>query len=112
MVRPKGIDIVIVVVVKARNSIIRTSGISGVDIRRRGGIVSRWNGAARTIVDSGERADHLEAALLMRQAKLALPFQQCRIAVPNIQFLNEPRTSPARSHGAHFWLLRFVRACL
>src|SRR5258705_11642036 len=89
MVRPRSIEIVIVVVVNAINRIIRTGRIAGVNIGSRGGVVSPRNGAARTVVVSSKRGQHIEAALLVRQKKLALPFLQFWFAAAIIQLLKK-----------------------
>ncbi len=105
MVRPDGVVVVVVVGANARNRIICAGRIAGLDIGRRRGIRSARNGPARTVVVSGKRGQHGEVAFLARQEKLALPFQQRRVAEAHIQPIKKPR---GPSGDAHFRLFRFV----
>src|SRR5436190_13774105 len=110
MVRPEGIVAVVIVVrANSRNRVVCTSRIAGAAKGRRRSIGSPWNRLARTLVVSSNRGQHVGAAVLVREAKLALPFQQSRAAAAVIQATEKPH---GPSGNARFWFFRFVRACL
>src|ERR1043166_1910701 len=109
MVRPVGAIVAVVIIVagKPRYRVIRATRIARVNERRSYRIVSTRNGATGTVISCGECSQTIRVGL-MRQQKLALPFQQSARAEAQVWLGQIPRAT-ADNSSLRFFRLRRTR---